>query len=76
MNGATLDLTLDMAMQLPEDQREMLLDILKRRDIEARRKEIARDARSSLEAHRAGEYRPQSADAVIRELRSTLEAAE
>jgi len=76
MSDATLDLTLDMAMRLPEDQREMLLDILKRRDIEARRKEIARDAHSSLEAYRAGEYRPQSADAVIRELRSALEAGE
>lgn len=76
MSGATLDLTLDMAMQLPEDQREMLLDILKRRAVAARRQEIARDARCSLEAYRAGEYQPQSADAVIRELRSALEAGE
>jgi hypothetical protein len=76
MNGATLDLALDVAMQLPEDQREMLLDILKRRDVEARRKEIAADARVSLEAYRAGKFRPQSAGSVIRELRSALETGE
>jgi hypothetical protein len=76
MNGATLDFALDVAMQLSEDQREMLLDILKRREIEARRKEIAADARVSLQAYSAGNLRPQSAGSVIRELRSALETGE
>lgn len=76
MNGITLDLALDMAMQLSEDQREMLLDILKRREVEARRKEIAADARVSLAAYRAGNLQPQSAGSVIRELRSALETDE
>lgn len=76
MGAATLDRALDVAMQLPQEQREMLLDILKRRDIEARRKEIATDARASLEAYRAGKFRPESASSVIRELQSSLETEE
>lgn len=76
MSTTTLDLALDVAMQLSDEQREMLLDILKRRDVEARRKEIAVDARASLEAYRAGKLRPQSAGSVIRELRGALESDE
>ena len=45
MSVTTLDLALDVAMQLPGEQREMLLEILKRRAVEPRRKEIAADAR-------------------------------
>lgn len=73
MNVATLDLALDVAMQLPEEQREMLLDILKRRAVEDRRNEIAADARVSLAAYRADELMPQSAESIIRELRNALE---
>jgi hypothetical protein len=76
MSVATLDLALDVAMQLPEEQRAMLLDILKRRAVDDRRNEIAADARTSLAAYRAGEIMPQSADSIIRELRDALETEE
>lgn len=76
MSTITLDQAIDVAMQLPLEQREILLDVIRRRDIEARRQEIARDAEESLAAFRAGELKPQSADEVIRELRRALEDAE
>ncbi len=76
MSVTTLDLALDAAMQLPGEQREMLLEILKRRAVEARRTEIASDARASLAAYRAGELRPQPASDIIRELRCALETDE
>ena len=75
MSTITLDQAIDVAMQLPLEQREILLDVIRRRDIEARRQEIAWDAEESLAAFRAGELKPQSADEVIRELRRALEDA-
>jgi hypothetical protein len=60
-------------MQLPADQREMLVAILYKRQIEARRHEIATDAQESLAAYRAGKLKAQSAEETIRELRQSLE---
>jgi hypothetical protein len=47
---------------------EMLIDLMRGWRIEARRREIARDAQGSLAAFRSGELEPQSAQAVIAEL--------
>jgi hypothetical protein len=60
-------------MRLPLEQREMLLDIVHKRDIEVRRQEIAKTAKASIAAFHEGELRPQSADEVISELRQALE---
>lgn len=73
MSTATLDQAIDSAMQLRPEQRAMLVDILTRREAEARRQEIADDARRSLASFRAGEYQAQSAEEVIEELRLFLE---
>lgn len=73
MSTATLDQAIDSAMQLRPDQREMLVDILMRREAEARRQEMADDARRSLASFRAGETQAQSAEEVIEELRLFLE---
>ena len=72
----TLDQAIDTAMQLPPAQRDMLLEILRSRRIEARRAEIAADARDSIAAFRAGELKTGSAEEVIAELRQTLEDSE
>ena len=71
MNSVTLDNVIDAAMQLPDDQREMLVSILQMRQIEARRHEIAQDAQASLDAYRyrAGKLKAQSAEETISELR-------
>lgn len=76
MGVVTLDQVIDTAMQLPPAQREMLVDILRSRQIEARREEIASDARDSIAAFRAGELKARSAEEVIADLRRSLEDPE
>lgn len=68
MLTVTLDQTLEMAMQLPPEQQEMLVQILNRRRIEARREQMARDAEESIAAYRRGELKAQSVEEAIREL--------
>ncbi len=70
---ATLDKALDAAMQLSDEEREMLIDILQKRQIEARRDEIARSAQEALAAFRAGKLQPEAAEALITRLHSSLE---
>ncbi len=69
----TLDYAIDVAMELSIEQQEMLVEILRRRHVEARRREIAKDAQKSLDAFHRGELKPQSAEAVIRELHQALD---
>jgi len=72
----TLDQAIDTAMQLPPAQQDMLLEILHSRRIEARRLQIANDARDSIAAYRTGQLKTQSAETVIAELRRALEDPE
>jgi hypothetical protein len=73
MNSVTLDEVIDSAMQLPEEQREMLISILTMRQIEARRHEIARDAQESLAAFKMGKLKAQTPEEAIRELEQSIE---
>ncbi|MCK5507754.1 MAG: hypothetical protein KAI50_04445 [Desulfobacterales bacterium] len=73
MNIVTLDKTLDIAMQLPLEQQEMLLEIIGKRRIEVNRREMAKDAEASITAFRAGKLKSQLADEVIAELHQTIE---
>jgi hypothetical protein len=59
---------LDDIMRLDFDTREMLLDILKRRQIESRRDEIAENGKKALKEYRSGKAVPKSAEEVIAEL--------
>jgi hypothetical protein len=68
----TLDRALETVMQLSLDQQELLIEILRQRHIEASRNEIAKDAQESIAAFKAGKLKPQSAEAVIAELRRSL----
>ncbi len=68
----TLDRALETVMQLSLDQQELLIEIVRQRHIEASRDEIARDAQESIAAFKAGKLKPQSAQAVIAELRRSL----
>jgi hypothetical protein len=76
LNTVTLDQAIDTALQLPAEQQEMLVDILRSRQIEARRQEIAADARASIAAFRAGKLNAYSAEELIAELHQSLEDAE
>lgn len=73
MSTATLDQAIELAMKLPIEQREVLVDVLRKRDIEARRAEIAANARASIEAFHAGQLATQSAQEMIKELRQSLD---
>ena len=64
----TLDSALDDIMQLDFESREMLLEILKKRQIEARRDQMLRNAEEALEEYRAGKLTPMSAEELIEKL--------
>ena len=68
MTVVTLDQAIELAEKLPLEQQEMLVDILRKRKIEVRRREIAQDARESVSALHAGKLKSQTADEVIKEL--------
>ena len=66
----TIDSTLTDIMQLDYNSREILLEILQKRQIEARRDEIAKNARKSIKEYQAGNYKPLSAYEAISHLNS------
>ncbi len=68
----TLEQALDIVMQLPLQQREMLIDIIHKRHIESRREEIARDAREAISAFHAGKLKAQPVGEIISELRQSI----
>jgi hypothetical protein len=72
MSTVTLDQAIDAAMQLPPEQQEMLVEILQRRRIEARRREIAQYVEAARAAFHAGELKPQPVEVIIRELHESL----
>jgi hypothetical protein len=73
---STLDQVLESALQLSDEQQEMLIKILQNRNYQSRRAEIAGDVQQSLADFRAGKLRPQSAQGVIAELRQSLDDVE
>ena len=69
----TFEQVVETAKQFPAEQQEMLIGLIRAWRTEARRCEIARDAQESLAAFRSGQLGPQSAQAVITELRLSLQ---
>ncbi|NET56230.1 MAG: hypothetical protein F6K47_08640 [Symploca sp. SIO2E6] len=67
-----LDQVLDAVMELPLEQQEMLVQILKNRIIANRRDEIASDAKTSLAEFQASQLKLQTATEAIQELREYL----
>ncbi len=65
----TFEQVVETIRQFPAEQQEMLIDLMQNWRIESRRREMARDAQESLAAFRSGQLKPQSAQAVITELR-------
>jgi hypothetical protein len=64
----TIGSTLEDIMQLDYASREMLLEILRKRQIEARRDEMAMAAKQSLKEYHSGKILPLTADEVIEKL--------
>lgn len=66
----TIDKVLDEIMQLDFATREMLVDILHKRQIEERRKDIAGNARKARSAFKHGKLKAHTSSEVIRHLNS------
>ncbi len=64
---------LELATQLPIEQQEMLIDVLQRRRIDQRREEIASSATAAIADFHAGKLHPQPLNAIIDELRQSLD---
>jgi len=64
----TIDSTLDTIMQLDFASREMLLEILQKRQIEARRNEISKNAKQSIKEYQSGELQALSVGELIDKL--------
>ncbi len=76
LSRVTLDEVINIALQLPPDQREMLIGILRHRQNEARRDEMATDARRSIARFHEGKLKAQPAEDAINDLHRTLADAE
>jgi hypothetical protein len=68
----TLDQALDMVMQLENEQKEMLLEILWKRQIEDRRLEMAQNAQEAISAFHAGELKTETSSELIDRLHASL----
>ena len=61
---------IEMIERLPLEQREGLLDVVRQRIAEDRRRRIAASVRSARREHARGRSRPTTPDQLIREIRS------
>ena len=68
----TLEEALNTVNQLPLEQREMLIEIIKNQMIEASREEIAQNAKEAITAFHRGELKAQPLEDIIFELQETL----
>ena len=72
----TLAAAIEIVEQLPIDQQDQLVQIIRSRQIERRRDEIAENGREALAAYRAGELKSYTAEEAIVELRNMLDSPE
>lgn len=67
----TLDGVLSDAESLPAEEREMLEDLLRKRRVDAWRRETAAAARKAAKAVAAGKLKGQPVESVIQQLRGS-----
>jgi pyruvate carboxylase len=72
----TLTDALEVVEQLTEEDQETLISIIRKRQIEKRRDEIARDAEESIAAYRAGLLPTYTAAEAFAELHRDLQEVE
>ena len=73
MGLMTLDQALDTVMLLPYEQKEMLIDIVRKRQIEERREQIRQNADEAIRAFHAGQLKTETAAELISRLHASLE---
>ncbi|MBD2176167.1 hypothetical protein H6F42_04440 [Pseudanabaena sp. FACHB-1998] len=70
----TFENALDAVSQLSIDQQEILIDILKKRNAEVRRRQILEECREGVAEYRTGVLKSQTAEGAIADLRGYLDA--
>ena len=68
MKTATFDEALDIIESFPEEQRESIVEIVKRRLTEERRERLAQTIKEAREEYAHGEVRRGTVDDLIREI--------
>ena len=68
MGNKTFQKALEIVESLPEEQRESLMDIVKRRLIEERRDRLAQSIKDAREEYKRGKIRKGSVDDLMNEL--------
>jgi hypothetical protein len=72
----TLDHALDAVMQLSSEQKQMLIEILWRRQIDERREEIAEHARGAISAFHAGNLKPEPVEDLLGRLHASVDKSD
>lgn len=72
----TLDKVLDNAMELSPDERDTLIEILKKRRIEERRNEIVNEIHEARGEYSKGNLKALTANEIISELHNFLSDSE
>jgi hypothetical protein len=72
----TFEQVVETVRQCSPKQREVLSDLMRRWEIETVRRDLAENAKESLELFRQGGLQPQSAKEAIQELREYLSGQE
>jgi hypothetical protein len=70
----TLASAIEIVEQLPTDQQDILVQIIRDRQIERRREEIAQNGYETLAAYRAGELKSYTAKEAIAQLRNIIDS--
>jgi ribosome recycling factor len=68
MKTTTFDEALDIIESFPEEQREAIVEIVKRRLTEERRERLAQTVKEAREEYARGEVRRGTVDELIREI--------
>ncbi len=68
MKTTTFDEALDIIESFPEEQRESIIEIAKRRLIEERRERLVQTVKEAREEYARGEVRQGTVDDLIREI--------
>lgn len=68
MKGATFDNVIEIIESLPEEQRESLIEIVKKRLIEEKRNRLAQSIKEAKEEYMRGEVSQGTVDDLMREL--------
>jgi len=72
----TFEEVLELVTELPVEQQELLIELVRRRTIDTRRRELARLSQEALAEFKTGNLKSQTATEAIAELRTYLKDKE